>query len=109
MLLYAYNLYKAAAVRNVPWKPKVCLAWSHGSTLTCVVLNGPCLAGQHTPLELCVAVVLPVAERLVRTPAKLTVKTVCWELFSGEGQTDTKRKLTTSIRKAINSLLGNIF
>lgn len=76
--------------------------------LTCMVLNGPCLAGQHTPLELCMAVVFPVAERLVRAPAKLAVKAIGRELFSGEGQTDTWGELTTRLRKVIDILLDNI-
>jgi hypothetical protein len=34
---------------------------------------------------------LPVTECLVRAPAKLTVKTICWKLFSGwEGKTETR-------------------
>lgn len=76
---------------------------SHDGALTCVVLNGPRLAGQHPPPELRVAVMFPVAECLVRAPAKLAVKTVCRELFSGEGQTDIREELTTRIRKAINN------
>lgn len=87
----------------------MCLAWGHGITLTCMVLNGPRLAGQHTPLELCVAVMFPVAECLVRAPAKLAVKTIGRELFSGEGQRDTWGELTTRFRKAIYTLLGSIF
>lgn len=74
-----------------------------------MVLNRPCLAGQHTPPELCMAVMLPVAECLVRAPAKLAVKTVCRELFSGEGQTDIREELITTIRKAINTLMGIIY
>lgn len=85
------------------------LAWGHGISLTCVVLNGPRLAGQHAPLELCVAVMFPVAERLVGAPAELAVKTIGWELFSGEGQRDTWGELTTRFRKAIDTLLGNFF
>lgn len=87
----------------------MCLAWSLGVTLTCMVLNGPCLAGQHTPLELCMAVVFPVAERLMGAPAKLAVKTIGRELFSGEGQTDTCGEITTRLGNVINILLGNIF
>jgi hypothetical protein len=55
------------------------------------------------------AVMLPVAECLVRAPAKLAVKTVCRELFSGEGQTDIREELITTIRKAINTLMGIIY
>lgn len=72
-----------------------------------MVLNGARLAGQHAPLELRVAVMFPVAEGLVRAPAKLAVKTIGRELFSGEGQTDTWGELTTRFRKAINT--QNIF
>ena len=87
----------------------MCQAWGHGVTLTCMVLNGPRLAGQHTPLELRVALVFPVAERLVRAPAELAVKTIGRELFSGEGQRETWGELTTKFRKAIYTLPGNIF
>lgn len=62
-------------------------------SVTCVILNGSGFAGQHTPLELHVIVVFPVTERLVRTPAKLTVKTICWKLFSGwKGKIETSRE-----------------
>lgn len=62
---------------------------------TCVILNGSRLAGQHTPLELHVIVMFPVAEGLVRAPAKFTVKTVCWKLFSGwEVKTRDKQRNT---------------
>ena len=58
--------------------------WGHSEpSITCVILNRSRLAGQHTPFELHVTVMLPVTERLMRTPAKLTVKTICWKLFSG--------------------------
>lgn len=87
----------------------MCQAWKHGGALTCMVLNGPCLAGQHTPPELCLVVMFPVAECLVRAPAKLAVKTVCRELFSGKGQTDIREELAIKIRKAINTLLGIIY
>lgn len=52
-------------------------------SITCVILDWSCFAGQHTPLELHMIVVFPVTECLVRTPAKFTVKTICWKLFSG--------------------------
>lgn len=60
---------------------------------TCMILNGSCFAGEDTPLELHVIVMFPVTERLVRAPAKLTVETICWKLFSGwEGKTETSRE-----------------
>lgn len=64
--------------------------------ITCVILNGPRFAGQHAPPQGHVTVMLPVTECLVRTPAKFTVKTVGWKLFSG-----WKAKIETSKKRQI--------
>lgn len=49
---------------------------NHELMITCVVLNWPSFAGQDCPLQIHLIVMLPVAQSLLGSPAKGTIKVV---------------------------------